>query len=328
MKNKKATENIMLEILMGAVVGLIAVIIFIGIGKVYSSVFLSQQNVDCTNSKFWDSARGLRDVLKDVDSKGYGEFTFYNNNCNLVSFTSTQENKIKYQYSIPNQPLLCLCSIDDETCQPYACYKFKNFNRINAEQFTTQNLKSYVFLKFIKDGKTLRINYLGDEKPIEPLEYNKPKTQTKLDQEGLIYYMLVVFKNKDIKGFTPIIKTRNFLVPEGVNNIEGFTKIFDIELAEPSQYEVIEEDFLEKHESISPDLVKIAVLTLSISKEKYNSLSEEQKNKINLYYRSGTEWRNSSMYCSEQENEVLCNTVIREFSNNFAISTIETKQKT
>ncbi len=325
MKNKKAqVTSTTQDILIGLIAGAVFAVIFFYASNAFGSI-LQKQKVDCSNSKWWNSERGLKDILKDVDKGEYAEFMLYNDDCNLVSFSFIQGiNKIEFPHAQTKEPMLCLCKIEDKTCKPYNCHKFKNYDQINTEQFSTENLESYVFLKFEKEGKTLRINAVGTEKPIEPVTYTKQETQTKTDETNLINKMVVRFTSRDIKSFTPIVKIqkeKGLLLPEGIENIEDFTMFFDIDLAYPPSYGQAEEEYLTKHESIDKDKVKEVFIEINIPKDKFNKLTFNQQENLKLYYKKEQKWEGSKLKCDETDKTILCNTIIKGFSKNFAIST-------
>lgn len=332
MKDKRGVAgiNISNELIIEIVAALFFIIILFFAWNSFASI-MPKSGVQCLNTKWWDDKGGLKDMLKEVDKAGSKEFMFYNNDCNLVSFSFTQgptKNKIEFPYPLPKEPQLCLCKIEasisePDLCKPYDCYKFKNYDQINEEQFSTKDMKDYVGLKFIKDGKTLRIETVGTEKPIEPIEYKKSETQTKTDEEGLINNLVVLFSSREIKQFTPIIrlKDQGFLLPEEVDNVGGFTMFFDLELALPPSYGQTEDDYLTDHKTIDPNMVQKAFIQLSIKKEKLDSLSKYQQDSIVLYYKKGQEWKSSYLECKKDNEPVLCSAVLNGFSSNFAIST-------
>ena len=218
--------------------------------------------------------------------------------------------------------MLCLCKIEESKCKPYDCYKFENYEKINQEQFLTEDYDNYLFLEFIKEGKTLYIKPVGYKKPIEPASYTKSEISEKTDPKGLIKELKITFNVKDIKSFNPFVdvKEPGLLLPAGIPNMEGFTQLFDINISHPPLYGQSIEDYIVNPRPIDINVVKSAYILISLPKNKYEILTEPQKQNINLYFKLGQEWKKSKMLCQEAENEVLCEANIEGFSQNFAIS--------
>ncbi len=337
MESKKASVNISSEFLIDVIKGVLllgAVIIMV---TALLSILEKEKEVDCLNSNLWDNKRGLKDFLKDVDKKDFSsaEFFFDNDGCKIVSFSflhGIEGNKIQYSNPLPKEPILCLCDIEssllgETKCSPYDCYKFKNYEQINSRQFSTEDYKKYMILRFIKDGSTLRIEPIGAEKEPEPVYYKK-EGETKTDPNNLIHSLNILFRTRDIGSFIPFveIKDTEFLLPEGIPNVEGFTFLFDLNLALPPLQGQTKEDYLINHQKINPDLVKQALIILSLDKNKFVNLSREQKDNLGLYYRTKDKWKAEKLECIEQE-EVLCQAVLKEFSENFAASINSTKNE-
>src|SRR3989338_11303505 len=151
MKSKKGEEEIGLAIFFGV---LAAMLIVAAIITIPGKFIKTKSKIDCQNAKWWDGEQSLKTLLKEVDNGEYREFMFYNKDCYLVSFSFLQgsaANKIEYPQALPREPLLCLCSIQDEACKPHSCFKFKNYEKINNEQFSTKDFEKYTFLEFIKE---------------------------------------------------------------------------------------------------------------------------------------------------------------------------------
>ncbi len=321
---KKANVDMFTLIIGGLLIGALIFVIMLYALNVFESNLPGTKKPQCENSHFWDGKKALSDLLKNVDDGEYEEFLFYNENCKLVSFSFVQGvSKIQYPQALSRSPKLCLCEVEDEICNPYDCYEFKNYEQINYEQFLTEGLDNYVFLKFVKDGKTLRIDAVGEKKESEAIVYTKQEPPLKTDPQALINRMSVIFESSSIKNYKPIVslKESGFLVPQGVPNVEGFTTFFDLNLALPPSYGQTEEDYLLHHENIDPNIVKQAYLELVLQKEKWNKLATDQKENVTLYYKVESEWKSVPMKCEEQQNNVLCGTILNSFSNNFAVST-------
>lgn len=326
MKDKRGSIEISWEFIAHLVFAVALIIaIFWGTRAILS--LMGDSKAQCANDIYWDNPRGLEDILKKVDKGESANFFFLNNDCNLASFSFVQgSSKIEYPNALPREPLLCLCKIEDSICKPYDCYKFKNYDQINSNQFSTENLERYVFLKFTRDGRTLRIDAIGTEKTPEQKSYARsdPELTAKIDPSGLIHKLNIIFMTRDIEGFNPIVEITEtgLLLPTGVENIEGFTKLFSIRLAQPPLSGQTLDDYVANPREIDPDQVKTAVLIISVPNEKYSKLSAAQKQNIKLYYQKDQEWKNVSMVCESRETETLCGARLNEFSSNFAISAV------
>ena len=240
MKSKKGAIEISWEFILHLVFALfLIVVLIVSVVSLLSILEKRNKEANCLNDKYWDNSRGLKEILKKVDKGENAEFFFDNDNCNLVSFSFLQgieKNPIGYTHPLPREPMLCLCQMDDsiisqDLCKPYDCYTFKNYNQINDEQLSTEPFKRFLFLKFTKDGKTLRIELLGTEKQPEIINYTKSQISP-TDSTGLIKSLEIKFNTRQIKTFSPIItiETQGVLTPGGIPNIEGFTIFFNIYL--------------------------------------------------------------------------------------------------
>ncbi|HLC58238.1 MAG TPA: hypothetical protein VJI68_00085 [Candidatus Nanoarchaeia archaeon] len=328
MKNKRG-QGYAGYILLSLIIGAFAVFLVITALSTTSDL-IPGTDVKCSNSKYWSEERGLHDLLENLDNnKETSEsFLFINNDCKLVSFTLNQGfGNILLSTEQPREPLLCLCKIERESsseavCEPNYCYKFKNFDSINNEQFSTEDLKDYVSLKFIKEGKTLRIISAGDEKQAQPLIYSKSDQTKYLDETGLINRLVIIFNTKQITSYLPIVKLKEsgFLIPQEITNKEGFTQLFDLKLSYSKLPGQTNEDYLINAKEIDPNAVKAALIEINLEKSKLNGLN---KDKIVLYYKVNNKWAYSKLTCEEASTKFLCKTSLTGFSNQFAISTIE-----
>ena len=315
-KNKKAVYEIT-NIFLGILAAVLLIGALILASQAVSNAFF-KKSTQCENYKWWDGKNSLKEILKQVDEGNIKEYLFYNNGCPLISFTFSQGiGKITYPYTLSNEQSLCLCTIEDKVCKPYDCYKFKNYEKINQEQFSTLDLKNYVFLKFIKDGKILRIQVISTEKELEPVKYFSQGINTKTDQNNLINELSIKFKTK-IDSFIPIVtqKKQSLLLPEGIQNIDGFTNFFDIELAQVSNIKELETNY----KKIDPSEVENTYIKLRIDKEKFNLVQAQDRDKIYLYYKKDQTWQQTKLECSESETDVYCMGNLDGFGNNFAIS--------
>ncbi len=336
MESKKADINISSEFLIDVIKGLLLLgAVIIMVAALLS--ILEDDDIECTNSNFWDNKRGLKDFLGDVDKRDFSEagFFFDNDGCKIVSFSFVQGiegSQIQYSNPLPKEPILCLCNLESSLlektmCMPYDCYKFKNYEQINRKQFSTEDYKKYMLLRFVKDGNTLRIEPIGKERDPEPVYY-KREGETKTDKNNLIHSLNILFRTREIDSFVPFvgIKDAGFILPKGIPNVEGFTFLFDINLAMPPLQGQTEEDYLTNHQKISHDLVKQALLVLSLNKNKFDNLTDSQKNSLALYYKEENEWKSERLECIEDE-AVLCQAVLNSFSENFAVSVNQTKNE-
>ncbi len=324
MKNKKAQLEINHKILVEVMAAVFfALILFLTI-KAIAGVLPGKHQADCTNDKWWDDPRGLKEILKEVDKGKYKEFMFYNENCNLVSFSFRQETPIQHPDAPTLEPRLCLCNLDGDLCDPYDCYKFKNYKQINTQQFSTEPLEKYVFLKFIKqDEETLIIDFTSAKKQPEPIKLEEPSLQISPEAAKLINSMTVLFNTREIKDFRPIVKNvqqTEDVAPVGIDNIKGFTFLFDLDLANPPVYGQSDEDYLRNYLPIDQNAVKQALIEFKIDKTKYSALDSVQKEKVALYFKKDDKYESVLMKCQEVTSEIMCKAFLNDFSSNFAVS--------
>ncbi len=331
MNNKRGETEIQgslfIYILFGA---LIALALFPVIIKFFS-LQKESTNVLCGNSQWWDGENGVKAQLEKLDSdNSIQEQTFFvNDDCKIVSFSLIHGlNDITYPKTQPNEPLVCLCSVETDLigsggeCKPYDCYKLKNYDQVNEKQFSTLDLKDFTNLIFRKEGRTLSIEALAEEKTPELLTY-KSSDLTKEADKNLIESISILFKTRKIRSFLPIvnIKETNFLIPKEITNIEAFTLFFDMNLAiSPELYTA---DYIKNPQKIDPEQVDTAIIQLKIPKSKLEKLSDFQKKNLLLYYKHGEKWQNSNLICEISQENFLCNSSIKGFSNNFAISAVK-----
>ncbi len=362
MKNKKGSIDIQTYALFSLIVAVLLIIIIVLKAPIFSDILLPDK-ASCSNSKSWDGSNGLKEILKDLDSGApSSQFLFYNNDCNIVSFSLRQVgNEIPYPGVQPREATICLCDIDrniitgNVECDPYDCYKFKNFDEVNSEQFSTEDLETYTVLSFVKDDKTIRVNSPTGEKAPKPIVYTRSGV-TPVDVTGLLNKLSVTFETIRIKSYIPIVKVKEagFIVPEGVPNIEGLTTLFDLDLAVPPDTTTTEtnrepghfypapqfmelgskptaenfeaaERYIENHNSIDPNLVSRAEIELAISKTKVDKLPQQERN-LGLYYKKGNTWLQVPLRCIEIATEYICSATFNDFSNNFAISKLTAAQ--
>lgn len=333
MRGKRGELSIANNIIMGGIWALLVIGIILLATKSYAAIISPAGPSDlCMNSQWWDNDRGVKSILKSLEKdETSGEILFFNDNCNVVSFSMSQGiNSIPYPGVQPRAPSLCLCYVDrsiisgDVTCEPHSCYTFSKFDRINDKQFSTEDLDDYVYLRFIKDGRTLRVEAVGQQKPSAPLQYTSPTTENALDPTGLLNQLVVIFKTPQIKAFTPILKEKQtgFLLPAQIPNVQGFTTFFDLDLAKPMLPGQSIDDYYNTHENIDPNLVTNALIEFKIPLEKTRGLTPYQKNNLALYYEKDNTWKISPLSCSEQPEGFICGARLTEFSSSFAISTI------
>lgn len=324
MKGKRGSIEISWEFIAHLVFA-IALILAILWGTKAILSLMGKSKAQCANDIYWSNPHGLEDTLKRIDNGENANFFFLNNGCSLASFSFVQgASKIEYPSALPREPLLCLCKIEDNICKPYDCYKFKNYDQIDSKQFSTENLEKYVFLKFTRDGRTLRVDAIGTEKAPEQKGYTRsdPELTAKIDPSGLIHTLNIIFMSREIEGFNPIVEITEtgLLPPQGIENVEGFTTLFSIRLAQPPLYGQALDDYVANPREIAPNQVKAAVMIISVPNEKYQKLSAIQKQNIRLYYQKDQEWKNIPMICESSETETLCGVRLNEFSNSFAVS--------
>jgi|GEM_PF-6183999 len=333
MKSKKGVDDIVQNILLGAVIAIPIILAIMYASNTLGDILhKSSTNVACTNAQWWEKPGNLRSILKNVDTdESKGEFFFYNDNCNLVSFSFTQGiNEIPYPGVQPRQPVICLCKIERElisrepTCKPYDCYTFKNIDEINHEQLSTEDLKPYVFLKFIKNGKNLIIEPLSDQKAADPIEYIK-KENTELDKIGLVNNLMLLFKTRKIRAFVPIIKLKedSLVQPEGIPENKVPILGFTIDLVIPDETRINLQDYKQTHQEIKSDLIKGADIELNILENKVSKISTETE----LFYKQGNNWESTKLLCTSKEKKIMCRGVTLGFSNDFLIMTNKKEEK-
>lgn len=333
MKNKRGDSNLIFAALISLLVAAAVILAFVRFGDAFfDPVIKRNKDVYCENSKFWEEERGLKELLEKVDNGKYSQTNFFfsradpliEDDCNLVSFSFSQGiNEVLYDGIQPKGANLCLCKIEDNLCDKYDCYNFKKFDQINTKQFSTEELENNMVLQFTKNGRTLLIEALGTLKSPQPITYSRTEENKFLDKEGLISNLIILFNTNEIKTFNPLINVEKtgFFLPEGIPNIEGFTKLFSITLAFPPSQGQSQEDYLSNPQKIDPSLVRGAVVVMAIKKEKLGILNSSTN--LALYYKTQKGWESSPLTCFEQESEYLCKTRLYEFSDKFALSTIE-----
>jgi N-acetyl-anhydromuramyl-L-alanine amidase AmpD len=343
MQNKRGQTEIPSNILIGAIAAFFLIIAMVVAINAFSDL-LSPPKVSCINEKWFDSKYGLTSLLESIDSNEAtsGEFFFFNGGCSLASFDIYQGiSPILYDGLVSNQPILCLCKLKEtedssrSLCEPNSCYKFNNIARINDRQFSTSNKESYVGLKFVKDGNTLRIDALSKELKPTPIQYKISRESTSRNLDGsevspvfdtktenykvvpyaivnqsdpFIQELVIRFKTSDIQTFIPVIEVKELVLrPIEVPFIQDFTKFFKIDLGKKTTKILLpREEYAKNYEIFTLNNVEESLIKIIISKQNYDKLTLQQKNSIKLFYKRNDNWASSKMLCKEVLNNNLC----------------------
>jgi len=304
-----------ISIFMGALIILSAIFLIYK----FSDLFF-QKDVICANSGQWDK---VKSVIKNIESDSlYESFLFFNGDCKLASFTPSQQiqnYKIKPTHSLGKNPELCLCKIDGDLCKPYECHEFSDFNQIlgkSGSQFTTFGAADYNTLKFIKDGKTLRIEGEIFKNP-EPILYKYEQKYLALDETHLVDEMLTQFKTGDINSFLPIINIKKENIPNNIENIPGITKYFTFNLVIKPAEGMDLEDYKLNPELIDPNLIDVSLIIFRFDKTELESLSDK---KLSLFSENNGIWKSTPMDCELIDNNYKCIAKLEGFGKNFVIS--------
>ena len=289
--------------------------------KIISS---SPSKARCSNTDEWIN---VEKILKKFDAGESVklETPFYNNNCNLVSFTFSQ-NPATFKISsgginLGIEPMLCLCNVVSDSCIPDNCYVLKNFDSINGQQFETSSFKPYTILKFTKNERNLIIDFVGDKKEAEKKEYLFSDEYRVLDPKLLVRKLSITFSTPEISSFLPIVdvKDEQQFTPEGVPNVPGFNLFFDLKLTEVIK-DLPLSALRENPKLISSGIVKSADIELNVAKDKFSKVPEDLKNSIKLYYLRDGKWEFSRLNCEEQENNNVCSGSLLGFGDSFVVS--------
>ena len=292
--------------------------------KFVNLLYHSKSQADCMNKAEWDKIEELSKKF-DGDEIKKAEITFFNDNCNLVSFTAShglQNHRISPTFNLGNQPLLCLCYVYDDSCIKEACYKFNSIDSINPRQFSTHDYKgNNGILRFVKNNKQLFIEPVLELKSPEVINYASSPEYNPLDRNNLINKLGLTFNTREITSFLPIVevKTDPRFVPEGINNIEGFTMLFDIRLIAHTK-NVAVSSLVQSNKEISYINVEKAFIELNIRKERFSKLPENLKNHVKLFYLKNNLWELARLSCSETVDYYLCSSYLNGFSDTFVLS--------
>ena len=117
------------------------------------------------------NAADFQAVVKAVQSleagKQVADVFFSNSDCMLVSFNDQQYQNTLATSRSPQTvggPRLCLCRMEGSQCEVYKqCYKFTNIEKINARQFSSQDLGKNIFLRFKVAEKVLTIEKIENK---------------------------------------------------------------------------------------------------------------------------------------------------------------------
>ncbi|HIH25523.1 hypothetical protein J4476_00240 [Candidatus Woesearchaeota archaeon] len=316
---KKAILGVTPEILVGIIVAVMFIIglVFIAAPKLIKLLPGQQSSNECSNIAEWNN---IKSVLEKFDSSelSSSESPFYNKECNLVSFTLSQGlGKIKPAFNINSESQLCLCNIEDDLCRQSSCYILKNFNAINSQQFETSDFKDYLILKFVKDGKTLLINPIGDKKEPEPILYSYSEQFKIFDESNIVNSLTLEFKSTEVNSFIPLVESKQpeQFNPVGVTIVPGFTSYFSIKIIKPVE-DLPLSSVKSNPEFIDNNAVAFAHVVLNIPSEKLALINDEPA----IYYLTD-DWHSSQLSCvKDTEKNSLCSADIDGFSNDFILS--------
>ncbi len=322
--NKKGSVSATLWITLGVIAALLLIIVFVFFADVFKALWFSligvKKDIECANDKDWNQ---IKEALKKLESdETYSEVFFYNEGCNLASFTATQQMQnyeVKPTKLLTENPEICLCKVDSDLCKPYDCYKLSKFSAVvgpKGSQFTTFNFGPNVLLRFFKDGKTLRIDTPAKEKSPEPIYYKYEEKYSSLDKTHLIDEMQIIFKTNQIQGYLPVVTLKQE-IPFEIPKKEGITTAFDLSLMiKPPEKADIKEI---NQQYIDLNLVQSALVSFPISKEKFESLPESER-KLSLYYNLDGIWKSIPLMCEKVERTYFCGTLITQFAKEYVIS--------
>ncbi|MEK6948065.1 MAG: hypothetical protein AABX19_02365 [Nanoarchaeota archaeon] len=315
--NKRAIIFFTPGVFVSILVAISFIILFVLIGPKLIKLLPGQSSNECSNLAEWNN---IKSILEKFDSSelSSSESTFYNKDCNLVSFTISQSlGKIKPAFNINSESQLCLCKVEDDLCRQSSCYILKNFNAINSQQFETSDFNDYLILRFVKDGKTLLINPIGDKKEPESLLYSYSDKFKIFDESNLVNSMKIKFKSTEVKSFIPLVESKNpeQFTPVGVPIVPQFTSYFSIRLIKPVE-DLPLSSLKSNPEFIDPNTVNLANIVLNVPSEKLSIINEDPA----IYYLTD-DWHSSRLSCvKESEKNYLCSADIDGFSDDFILS--------
>lgn len=162
------------------------IIIAIIVGKALYGAFATDDK-KCQNYMEWEK---FNTAFENLESNSIEEtIFFYNENCNIVSFSpkiNLQDNLIKPSFNPGNDPRVCLCKIEENVCNPSKCYKFSDFEDVSFEgkQFSTYDKSPYALIKLRKEGKTLKISGVLQDKQKLQLEQSVDEKNLQFNTGG------------------------------------------------------------------------------------------------------------------------------------------------
>ncbi len=149
--HKKGDTKIITKVLLGLMLGIFITIVLLAPIKMFYDK-LQPEKDDCDNRA---ELQKIADKLKSATDQEQ-TISFHNNPCNLVTFSGTYFPTINpgqsWQAKVgQGYNLLCLCKIDDNTCQAARNMCITLDKPINEQQFSTQHLSQTAFITVAQD---------------------------------------------------------------------------------------------------------------------------------------------------------------------------------
>ncbi len=299
MRNKKGDLSFSLETLISIVVGvsIILLLFFFVIPGIYNLVYGTSK---CENEAEW---KVIQSAVDSADAgKQHQEIFFYNgpdDACKLASFSPGQPpfNVFPKQITI-DKPQLCLCKIDGSSCNPVACQKLNNIDRIEDQdqhQFSTVGFEPHMFLTFSVQNKVLQIAPLGKQSKTQTWQYSGKDTTEVTDPNGMINKLQVEYTERTgITGIKVEQQVLGSIVPEEYarfTSINQFPIAFTATLTKPKPYSNEQEPF-------QTSAITKVTGELILLKENIQPLSQELQQSLKLFYKKGDAWRSTELTCN------------------------------
>ncbi|MBI5391571.1 hypothetical protein HZB00_01065 [Candidatus Woesearchaeota archaeon] len=298
-KGKRGDITFILEVLISIVVG-VAIVVFIYLSIIPKINELAYGKVDCDNSVEWDK---IQTALENADAgKEKQEFFFYNggkDSCKLASFSPRQLQFSVFAKNINvEKPTLCLCQMQGSVCQAHKCKTLNNFERVENDigaQVSTTQYNPYMFLEFVNNGNRLTIKQIGKQLKYTAWRYN-PKSSENQDPQGFLNKLELQYAEQTpIKSIavSPVVLNQQ-VVPEEyatLPKMQDFPQIIEIKLMKQKL-------FSEETETLSPSVVKTAEIELLLPKASVQSLPEELRKNMQVYYFRSGNWLSAKADCT------------------------------
>lgn len=297
------------KILIWLIAAAVVILIFILFSS--SIISLLTGKVSCSNKEQWNVLKSSFDSL-DSNTILSDNIIFFNGECKIASFSpnqALQNYNLKPNFEIGSKPKMCLCQVKESTCIPYDCFTFDNFDKINDEQFSTLELKPYVYISFSRDNKILRAYSNTEKIDPEPVRFIYNPEYSNFDKAGLVSELLVKFNSLSLKAVIPKINLVD-KIPESVPKVESFSTHFTLDLLASVSDE----------QPIDNSLIDTMLLIISVPKDKFNSLPIKLKDKVVLYYKNSDSWIFSPLTCKESIDSYDCRTSVSGNPRDFVLT--------